>query len=146
MQPAPKQDAAFAASQQKRREHELVAVVRDLVQELHPGRMKSLDINALSRLERDLGIDSLARTELIMRVEKAFGVRLPAAVAGAVETVGDLLGALENAPRGPLIKGEEAGIAPRRSCTACGASANAGRSSRMAFGHASRSPAPDCNR
>ncbi len=112
MQPAPKQDAAFAAFEQKRREHELVAVVQDLVRELHPGRAKSLNVNALSRLERDLGIDSLARTELIMRLEGAYGVRLPTAVAGAAETVGDLLRALENAPRGPSIKGEEAGTAP----------------------------------
>ncbi|MGC2397630.1 MAG: hypothetical protein WA579_16730, partial [Rhodomicrobium sp.] len=57
MQSAPKQDVAFAAAEQKTRERELIAVVQDLVQELHPGRAKSMDVNALSRLERDLGID-----------------------------------------------------------------------------------------
>ena len=112
MQSAPKQDVAFAAAEQKTRERELIAVVQDLVQELHPGRAKSMDVNALSRLERDLGIDSLARTELIIRIERAFGVRLSAAAAAAVETVGDLLRALDEAHPEPSIKALELGIVP----------------------------------
>ena len=144
MQSAPKQDVAFAAAEQKTRERELIAVVQDLVQELHPGRAKSMDVNALSRLERDLGIDSLARTELIIRIERAFGVRLSAAAAAAVETVGDLLRALDEALA--FHQGSGTRNCPTPSCTSCSPSANAGRSSRMAFGHASRSSTPDCNR
>ena len=53
-----------------------------------------------SRIERDLGIDSLARTELILRIERAFHVRLPARTIGEAETVDDLLRALEQAAPG----------------------------------------------
>jgi 1-acyl-sn-glycerol-3-phosphate acyltransferase len=50
-----------------------------------------------SRIERDLGIDSLGRTELILRIERAFHVRLPAQTIGEAETIADLLAALEQA-------------------------------------------------
>jgi acyl carrier protein len=111
MYPSPKQDV-LAISEHKVRERELIATIQGLVQELHSQRAKSLDVNASNRLERDLGIDSLARTELILRIEKAFGVRLPAAAAGAAETVRDLLLALEEAHPAPSAKAVELGIAP----------------------------------
>lgn len=75
----------------------LMALVRDLVRELHPQRSRFIDVNQASRIERDLGIDSLARTELILRIERAFHVRLPAQTIGEAETVGDLSRALEQA-------------------------------------------------
>ena len=50
-----------------------------------------------SRIERDLGIDSSGRTELILRIERAFRVRLPAQTIGEAETVDDLVRALEQA-------------------------------------------------
>jgi 1-acyl-sn-glycerol-3-phosphate acyltransferase len=78
-------------------ERELIALVRELVHELHPQRAKIVDLSVSSRLERDLGIDSLGRTELILRIERSFGTRLPGAAAGAAETVGDLLHALDQA-------------------------------------------------
>ncbi len=45
-------------------------------------------------LERDLGFDSLTRVELMMRVERAFDVRLPEALLGEAETLRDILEAL----------------------------------------------------
>jgi 1-acyl-sn-glycerol-3-phosphate acyltransferase len=78
----------------------LVAVISDFLSELHPQRAATRDISLSSRLERDLGIDSLARTELVLRVERSFRVRLPGTVIGEVETVGDLLQALEQAHPG----------------------------------------------
>ena len=78
-------------------ERELIAVIRELVRELHPQRAKFIEISAPSRLERDLGIDSLARTELILRIERAFRVRLATQIVGEAETVGDLVCALEDA-------------------------------------------------
>ncbi len=42
-----------------------------------PQRLKRGDVTLASRLDRDLGIDSLARTELVLRIERAFQVRLP---------------------------------------------------------------------
>jgi 1-acyl-sn-glycerol-3-phosphate acyltransferase len=79
------------------RERKLIAVIRELVRELHPQRAKVMDVSASSRLERDLGIDSLGRTELILRIERTFRVRLPRATVGEAETVDDLVGALEQA-------------------------------------------------
>ena len=76
---------------------DLIAVVRDLVRELHPQRARFVDIVLSSRIERDLGIDSLGRTELVLRIERAFRVRLPPATIGEAETVEDLVHALEQA-------------------------------------------------
>jgi hypothetical protein len=63
---------------------ELVAIVRNLAAELHPSRAgwpASLD----ARLEQDYGFDSLARVELLLRVEKAFGVAFPETVLAGAE-------------------------------------------------------------
>ena len=79
------------------RARDLIAVVAALTRELHPRRGRLQDIEPSSRLERDLGIDSLGRTELILRIERAFRVRLPAQTVGEAETVDDLLRALEQA-------------------------------------------------
>jgi 1-acyl-sn-glycerol-3-phosphate acyltransferase len=68
-----------------------------LVRELHPQRFRFIDVRPSSRIERDLGIDSLGRTELILRIERAFRVRLPARTIGEAETVHDLVLALEQA-------------------------------------------------
>ena len=76
---------------------DLISLVRDLVGELHPQRSRFIEVVPSSRIERDLGIDSLARTELILRIERAFHVHLPARTIGEAETVGDLARALEQA-------------------------------------------------
>ena len=67
---------------------DLVAQVLD---ELNPNdasrRAPTLDAN----LERDLGLDSLGRIEMIARVESAFGLNLPERVQAEIETPRDLL-------------------------------------------------------
>jgi 1-acyl-sn-glycerol-3-phosphate acyltransferase len=71
----------------------LLEIIEGLARELQPQRRPgglSLD----SSLERDLGLDSLGRVELLARVEKSFGVRLPEEVLGSAETPRDLLAAL----------------------------------------------------
>jgi acyl carrier protein len=51
-------------------------------------------------LERDLGISSLERVELLLRLEQAFHIRLPDAVMAEAVTVGDLVAAvLQAEPR-----------------------------------------------
>jgi 1-acyl-sn-glycerol-3-phosphate acyltransferase len=87
---SPTQDAAV-------REQELIAVVSELVHELHANGGTTIDVSLASRLDRDLGIDSLGRTELILRIERAFRVRLPPATLSEAETVRDLLVALGQA-------------------------------------------------
>src|SRR6185503_5709032 len=82
-------------------ELEVVGLVRELVRELSPQRLKRGDVTLSSRLDRDLGIDSLARTELVLRIERTFHVRLAVPAVAEMDTVGDLLKAVEQgAPAG----------------------------------------------
>ena len=86
------------------RERDLLAIVGGLARELHPQHGRVDEISLSSRLEKDLGIDSLWRTELVLRLERAFGTRLSINLVAEADTVGDLLGALEQAGRpGPTI-------------------------------------------
>jgi acyl carrier protein len=84
------------------REQQLLAVVRDLVRELSPQRLKRGDVTLASRLDRDLGIDSLARTELVLRIERTFRARLPVTEVAEMDTVADLLKAVEHAAPGGM--------------------------------------------
>jgi acyl carrier protein len=79
------------------RERALIAVVSELVKELQQQSKRRVDVSLSSQLDRDLGIDSLGRTELILRIERAFRVRLPIQVISEANTVGDVLAALEQA-------------------------------------------------
>ena len=75
----------------------MLAVVGELARELHPQQSGIAEVSLGSRLERNLGIDSLGRTELVLRLERAFGARLPISLVGEADTVGDLLRALDQA-------------------------------------------------
>ncbi len=89
----------------------LIAIVQELARELRPGRSKFADVSLSSQLERDLGIDSLGRTELILRIERAFRVRLPIQIVGEADTIGDLLHALQEAgPHRDRVPGEAARV------------------------------------
>src|SRR5689334_25205866 len=79
------------------RERQLMAIVSDLARDLHPQHTSPEIISSSSRLERDLGIDSLGRTELVLRVERAFSVRLSINLIAEATTVDDLRHALEEA-------------------------------------------------
>lgn len=76
---------------------DVIAIVTEFVRELHSQGARSIEIAPSSRIERDLGIDSLGRTELTLRIERAFQVRLPANAVSEAETVADLGRALEQA-------------------------------------------------
>ena len=69
----------------------LLNIVRSLSRELRPG---ASDIELLGldhALERDFGLDSLARVELLTRIEREFQVRLAEAAFAEAETPRDLL-------------------------------------------------------
>lgn len=77
----------------------VLRVVRSLYAELH--RAEPLpDITLRSALERDLGFDSLARVELLLRLERDLGVHLSESTLTTAETVSDLLTALGDAAPG----------------------------------------------
>jgi len=75
----------------------LLMVTRELVDELHPRRLTARSVTLDSSLSRELGLDSLARIELLARIEKRFGVALPERVLADVETPRDLLRAILSA-------------------------------------------------
>ncbi|WP_034885184.1 AMP-binding protein [Ensifer aridi] len=76
---------------------DLIAIVTEFLRELHPQQARSIDVAPSSRIERDLGIDSLGRTELALRIERAFHMKLPAREMAEAETVSDLVRALDRA-------------------------------------------------
>ena len=73
----------------------LLAVVDATLRDLHAGDPVLPPVTLDSVLDRDLGFDSLGRTELLLRTERAFGIELPADTLQSAETVGDLLRALQ---------------------------------------------------
>lgn len=77
----------------------LLDIIAGLLKETRASRIVSptLDMS----LDRDLGFDSLARVELLLRIEHAFGVRLPEELLGSAETPRDLLDALGMQPLQP---------------------------------------------
>ena len=85
------------AAEPAARERCLLAIVGQLARELHPQHGRLGEVSLSSRLEKNLGIDSLGRTELVLRLERAFGARLPIGLVAEADTVGDLLRVLEQA-------------------------------------------------
>jgi acyl carrier protein len=67
----------------------LIAVVEQMMRDTGHGRAPHAALD--SSLERDLGLDSLARVELVLRVERAFDVSLPERALYTAETPRDLL-------------------------------------------------------
>ena len=87
---------------------ELLPIVEELAAELHPGSAPRASLN--SSLERDLGLDSLARVELLSRIERRFGLRFPGDALAKAESVRDVIGALERA--GPVQAAPAPSTAP----------------------------------
>jgi acyl-CoA synthetase (AMP-forming)/AMP-acid ligase II/acyl carrier protein len=79
------------------REDKIVGVVEEVVRDLHVAPVGAIVVTPTSRLDRDLGIDSIGRTELMLRVERLLHLKLPASVLTETETVGDLIEAIERA-------------------------------------------------
>src|SRR4051812_35486246 len=67
----------------------LLAVVAQVAREARPNVEAHVTLD--SSLERDLGLDSLARVELVLRIEREFGSGLPEQALASSETPRDLL-------------------------------------------------------
>jgi len=82
---------------------ELLQVINVLVTEVQPHR-PSKAITLDTSFEKDLGLDSLTRVELISRVEKKFKLALPEQVIAETESARDLLRAIQGTamPRADL--------------------------------------------
>lgn len=87
----------------------LLKEIHQLVSELQPGSPYALTIGLDSDLERDLGLDSLARVELLTRLERGFGVQLSEKILAMAESPRDLLRA--------LLGAQAAGVPPEAALT-----------------------------
>jgi acyl carrier protein len=74
----------------------LLQLVRDLADQLRPGSDFAQSLGIDHSLERDYGLDSLSRAELVTRIESELGVSLEAATLGRAETPRDLLRAIRS--------------------------------------------------
>jgi non-ribosomal peptide synthetase component F len=84
--------------------------IRQLIQELHPELRSQPTVSIDSVLDRDLGLDSLSRMELLARIEKALNVRLPEKVLTTAETPRDILRPLEKLRPSPAEPLPEAAV------------------------------------
>ena len=91
---------------------QLLALVTRLRDETHPAQSRSVTLD--SRLERDLGFDSLARAELLMRVERDFACQLGEELLAVMETPRDLLDAVLSVQNRPAAPAAEAAAPPDR--------------------------------
>ena len=69
--------------------NKLLGVVAEVAKEVRPHAEAYVSLD--SSLERDLGFDSLARVELVLRLEREFGTSLPEQALASSETPRDLL-------------------------------------------------------
>ena len=74
----------------------VLRIVTELIAESRASRGGMPRVELDSDLERELGLDSLERAELLLRLEKAFGVRLPVRTLGSAESPRDLLRAVRS--------------------------------------------------
>jgi 1-acyl-sn-glycerol-3-phosphate acyltransferase len=70
---------------------QLLDIVRALSREMRPGARQLESLGLDHALERDFGLDSLARVELLARIERDLGVKLAEAAFAEAETPRDLL-------------------------------------------------------
>lgn len=99
-EPLSGKDQASVASLQQA----LLDQIAQMMVELHPHAQQVPAVRLGSRLDRDLGLDSLSRIELLARLERHFRVVLPDTDALTATTPGELLHALElAAPREAIV-------------------------------------------
>ncbi|HEU0200074.1 MAG TPA: AMP-binding protein [Burkholderiaceae bacterium] len=90
-------EVALALRTAEDTEHSLLALVERTWRDLQPEAPLAVRVTLDSSLDRDLGFDSLARVELMLRIERDFGVDLPEDTLQRAETVRDLWVAVQQA-------------------------------------------------
>ena len=81
----------------------LLQLVRDLADELHPGARFANGLGLDHSLERDYGLDSLSRAELLIRIERELGIALAEAAFSEADTPRDLLRVMTLEPAGASV-------------------------------------------
>jgi 1-acyl-sn-glycerol-3-phosphate acyltransferase len=80
----------------------LLSLTQQFMQELQPGRLSRLNLDLRTRLDKDLGLDSLSRVELLLRINRDFGIELGESALTEAESCGDLLELVVKAEPAPL--------------------------------------------
>lgn len=75
----------------------VLQVIRELTRELHPEWSDTIVAKATSDLDRDLGYDSLARAELLMRLNRTFNIELADRLIVEAVTAGNICDAVASA-------------------------------------------------
>ena len=75
-----------------------LALTRQFLADLHPGASAGRPVALDSTLDADLGLDSLSRVELAVRIERAYAGHLPEQAIDEAVTLRDLLAALKDVP------------------------------------------------
>lgn len=78
---------------------QLLEIVGDLAREIHPHQFRHQTLTLDSAFDRDLGLGSLARVELLSRIEIYFEISLPESTYANAESPRDLLRAIEAVTR-----------------------------------------------
>ena len=89
--------AGSTSDDQDKLTNTFLSLIEDLVTELHADKNPSFVLSLDSSLDDDLGLDSLARVELISRIEQNFNVTLPQRDFAEAESARDLLRSIINA-------------------------------------------------
>lgn len=89
-------------------------ILGELVRELQPRRGAGLRVELDSVLDRELGLDSLALAELLLRIERRLGVHLPEYLLTEAETPADLVAAVQSGRRSSRAVASEAAPRSRR--------------------------------
>ncbi len=85
-------------------EERVLDVIAELAGELRGGAEGgAVEVKSGDSLERDLGISSLERVELLIRLERSFGIRLGDDAMMAAETPADLAAAIARAAAAPAV-------------------------------------------
>jgi 1-acyl-sn-glycerol-3-phosphate acyltransferase len=88
--------AGFTPDDQDKLANTLLILIEDLVRELRADKTLSFVLSLDSSLDDDLGLDSLARVELISRIEHHFNLTLPQRDFAEAESPRDLLRSIIN--------------------------------------------------
>ena len=99
-------------TQEESLESTLLEALEQLAAELHPHRSGGRAVTLDCSLDRDLGLDSLARVELLARIERRLGVRIPEGKFVEAETPRDLLTEILSAGASAAYRGRVRAEAP----------------------------------
>ncbi len=81
---------------------QIITLIESLLNETRPKASHTLSVTLDSQLDKELGLDSLSKVELIARIEKSFSITLADEVLAQAQTPRDILDFVLTADRSPI--------------------------------------------